>query len=103
MEQDWFKRVFVDNGINVAIPNEKERVLIDKIISEELEFGIVNESSREKINSIIQRLIEQNHIEAVIMGCTELPLMYSYEKLPIPIFDTLKYHIRGIIDYMFKE
>lgn len=103
MEQDWFKKVFVDNGINVAIPNEEERAFIDKIIAEELEFGIVNESSREKINSIIQRLIEQNRIEAVIMGCTELPLMYSDEKLPIPVFDTLQYHIRGIVDYMFKE
>lgn len=25
MEKDWFKKVFVDNGINVAIPNEEER------------------------------------------------------------------------------
>lgn len=103
MEQKCFKKPFVDNGINVAVPNEKERAFIDKVIAEELEFGIVNENSRKEIDSIIQRLVEEDCIEAVIMGCTELPLMYSDEKLPVPAFDTLKYHIQGIVDYMFKE
>ncbi|MBU9746368.1 amino acid racemase [Lachnospiraceae bacterium ASD3451] len=103
MEQACFKKPFVQNGINVAVPNETERALIDKVIAEELEFGIVNEPSKKAIDGIIQRLIDEDGIEAVIMGCTELPLMYSNEKLPIPVFDTLKYHIKGIVDYMFKE
>lgn len=102
MEQKWFKKIFVDNGINIVVPNEKERAFIDKVIAEELEFGIVNENSKKIMDSIIQRLIEEG-IEAVIMGCTELPLMYANEKLPVPVFDTLKYHIQGIIDYMFEE
>lgn len=102
MEQKWFKKIFVDNGINIVVPNEKERAFIDKVIAEELEFGIVNENSKKIMDSIIQRLIEEG-IEAVIMGCTELPLMYADEKLPVPVFDTLKYHIQGIIDYMFEE
>lgn len=103
MEQKWFKKIFMDNGIDVVIPEEEERAFIDKVIAEELEYGIVNENSKKEINRIIQRLIKDNRIEAVIMGCTELPLMYSEGELPLPVFDTLKYHIQGIIDYMFKE
>ena len=52
---------------------------------------------------VIERLIREEKIEAVVLGCTELPLMYADDKLPIPVFDTLQYHISGIIDYMFKE
>ena len=52
---------------------------------------------------VIERLIRDEKIEAVVLGCTELPLMYADDKLPIPVFDTLQYHIAGIIDYMFKE
>lgn len=103
MEQKCFKRPFVENGIDVAIPNEKERAFIDKVIAEELEFGIVNEKSKKEIDGIIQRLIKDDCIEAVIMGCTELPLMYANDKLSIPVFDTLKCHIQGIVDYMFKD
>ncbi|EHI58682.1 MAG: aspartate/glutamate racemase family protein [Hungatella hathewayi] len=103
MEQECFKRPFMEHGIDVVVPDERERALIDKIIAKELEFGIVNEESKKEIDIIIQRLIKEEGIEAVIMGCTELPLMYANEKLPVPVFDTLKYHIQGIVEYMFRE
>ena len=93
----------MEHGIDVVVPDERERALIDKIIAEELEFGIVNEESKKEIDTIIRRLIKEEGIEAVIMGCTELPLMYANEKLPVPAFDTLKYHIQGIVEYMFRE
>ena len=40
---------------------------------------------------VIERLIREEKIEAVVLGCTELPLMYADDKLPIPVFDTLQY------------
>lgn len=103
MEQKCFKKPFEDLGISVVVPKEQERLLIDRVIAEELEFGIVHENSKKEIDGIIERLVKEERIEAVIMGCTELPLMYANETLPIPVFDTLKYHIQGIVDYMFKE
>ena len=93
---------FIENGIHVTVPNNEERKLIDNVIAKELEFGIVNIDSKKTIDDIIQRLISEDNIEAIIMGCTELPLMYSNEKFPVPVFDTLKYHIQGIIEFMFK-
>ena len=102
MEQPYFKKLFVENGIQVVVPHEKERMFIDRVIAKELEFGIVKEESKREIDNIIKRLIAEEGIEAVIMGCTELPLMYSGEVLPVPVFDTLKYHIQGILDYMFE-
>ena len=74
MEQEYFKRGFTESGIEIIVPDEKERIFIDWVIA-----------------------------EAVIMGCTELSLMYAGEKLPVPVFDTMECHIQGIVDYMFKE
>jgi len=102
MEQPYFRKIFIENGIDVAVPNKEERIYMDKIIAEELEFGIVRESSKTEINKIIQRLISEEGVEAVILGCTELPLMYANEELPVPAFNTMQYHIAGIIDYMFR-
>ncbi len=103
MEQPYFKKLFIQNGIDVVVPNTDERKYIDTVIAKELEFGIVKDASRNEINKIIQRLISDDNIEAVILGCTELPLMYANETLPVPIYDTLQYHINGIVDYMFKD
>ncbi len=103
MEKTFFRKRFIENGIDAVIPNAEERKFIDHVIADELEFGIVNPESKNKINTIVQRLIQEEQIAAVILGCTELPLMYADDKLPIPVFDTLQYHIAGIIDYMFKE
>lgn len=103
MEQPYFKKLFTDNEIEIAVPKEEERAFIDKVIAEELEFGIVKENSKKEMDCIIERLISEGCIEAVILGCTELPLMYADEKLAVPVFDTLKYHIQGIVAYMFED
>ncbi len=103
MEQPYFKKCFLENGIDIIVPNAAERKYIDKVIADELEFGIVNDTTKNEIDKIIQRLILEENIEAIILGCTELPLMYSDGDLPVPVFDTVKYHINGIVDFMFQE
>lgn len=84
---------FVENEIEVIIPNEEERTYIDRVKAEELEVGIVREESPKAIDCIIQNLIDEERIQGVIFGCTELPLMYANVEIGIPCFDTLKYHI----------
>ena len=103
MEQPYFKKLFIENSIEMVVPSQEERKLIDNVIATELEFGIINSNSKKSIDHIIHRLVTEENVEAIIMGCTELPLMYANEQLPVPIFDTLRYHIDGIIDYMFEE
>ena len=63
----------------------------------------MNLDSKKQIDQIIRRLCSEENIEGIIMGCTELPLMYSEESLPVPVFDTMEYHIQGIVDHMFEE
>ena len=103
MEQPYFRKIFEENGVAIVIPKENEREIIDKIIAEELEFGIVNAESKKRVDRIIGRLCSEENIEGIIMGCTELPLMYSEEPLPVPVFDKMEYHIQGIVKYMFEE
>lgn len=102
MEQPYFRKQFEENDICVVTPEKRERQLIDQIISKELEFGIINQQSKEKIREIVERLICEQDIEAVIFGCTELPLLFSSNELSVPSFDTMKYHIDGIVRLMLE-
>ena len=45
--------------------------------------------------------VEEN-IEAIILGCTELPLLLNDKSSPVPCLDTMKIHIQNIINEILK-
>lgn len=40
--------------------------------------------------------------DAIILGCTELPMVYGDVELEIPVLDATKLHIQSIIDEILK-
>lgn len=98
MEQDFYKgRVKEKHGIDVVIPNEKERGIVHNVIYKELISGIIKEESREKFRKIINNL-KKNGAEGVILGCTEIPLLIKNKDSDIPVFDTTMIHSKKAVD-----
>lgn len=97
MEQDYMKKDFRDAGIEVYIPDENDRKLVAKRIFEELEFGIVKESTLKELQNIIDKIRDQYGIEAVVLGCTELPLILNSENCSVPCLDSVEIHINDLI------
>ena len=97
MEQDYMKKDFRKLGIEVCIPDSSDRQLIAKRIFEELEVGIVKESTLKEFQDIIKRMIKTDGIEAIILGCTELPLLLNSENCPLPCLDSVDIHINELI------
>ena len=79
MERDFYKKPFLREGIEIIVPETAERKLIDDRIVSELEMGVVKNSTRQEFIEIINRLKSDGHADAVILGCTELPLILSDE------------------------
>lgn len=103
MKQDFFKTPLIHNGIDVITPSEDEMIYIGNKIKKELEFGIVNQNTQRKLCEIINRMKKENHIEAVILGCTELPLILNNEILTIPCLDVMNIHIRKLISVIIDD
>lgn len=91
MEQDFYKNVIINNGIEVLIPNEEDRIIVNDTIFNELCLGIVSESSKKAFLSIIDKLSKQG-AEGVILGCTEIGLLIKQNDTSIPLFDTTVIH-----------
>ena len=91
MEQDFYKNVIINNGIEVLIPNEEDRIIVNDTIFNELCLGIISESSKKAFLSIIDKLGKQC-AEAVILGCTEIGLLIKQNDTSIPLFDTTVIH-----------
>ena len=75
----------------------------DEKISKELENGMINPETQKAFQALIAKMKEQNDIEAVILGCTELPLILNDEVSPVACLDTMQIHINAIVDEMLKD
>ena len=97
MTGDFFKASFIQNGIEVIVPTESEMELINEKISTELELGIVKNETLTAFQQIIARMRDEDGIEAIVLGCTELPLLLNDEVSPVSCLDTMQIHIQEIV------
>jgi aspartate racemase len=91
MEQDFYKAKLIEKGLNVLIPDEQDRNIINNIIYDELCRGIIKPASKQAYLTIIEKLIKQG-AQGVILGCTEIGLLISQPDCTIPFFDTALLH-----------
>jgi aspartate racemase len=98
MEEEFYRGRLVErHGIEVLIPDEGERETIHRVIFEELCAGEIRDASRAEHVKIIEGLAARG-AEAVVLGCTEIPLLVGPDDSPIPIFDTTAIHARRAVD-----
>ena len=83
-------------GIACVRPGEDERSEINRIIMEELVPGLVKPGSVARFQSILGGLREQG-CDAVILGCTEIPLIISDANSPLPTLDSTRLLARAAL------
>ena len=93
MTQDFYKNRLADRGIEVLIPDAADVDVINTVIFEELCVGKINEASRKRFQSIIEKLKDAG-AEGVILGCTELGLLIQQSDVPVPLFETTVIHAK---------
>lgn len=85
-------------GIETYLPDEDDIKVLNQIIYNELVKGIINGDSRSRILSIIQDM-QSKGIEAIILGCTEIPLIIKQDHCDIPVVDTTDIHAKSAVNY----
>ena len=103
MEDGYFKEPFQKSGIEVVIPCETDRIYIADRILRELEFGIVKEDTVRRFVEIAEKMAEEDGAETLILGCTELPLLFQHRSLPVPVLDTVKLHIQALLNAILED
>jgi len=91
MEEEFYRGRLEEKGLEVIIPEEEDRALIDKVLFEETGFGIVKEESARNFYRIAEKLTACG-AEGVILGCTEIGMLMQQEHTDIPLFDTTIIH-----------
>lgn len=83
MEDGFFSLILEKSGIEVKIPDQKQRDEIHKFHRDMLQ-GNVTEEARHYFQSLIQ---QYKNLDAVILGCTEFPLVVDQGNSVLPIVD----------------
>jgi aspartate racemase len=97
MEQEFYKSRIQSENIEVLIPDEKDRDLINKTIFNELCLGTILPSSKDYFKRVIEGLSAEG-AEGIILGCTEIGLLIKQEDTAIPLFDTTFVHAHGAVE-----
>ena len=95
MEHEFYKnKLNRQYGIDVQIPDSEDREYIDSVIFTELCKGIMSEKSQKRILTIIKKM-KSDGVEGMIMGCTEIPFLFTQTSKSFPLIDTLALHAKA--------
>jgi aspartate racemase len=83
-------------GIAHAVPTPEERERIDQIIMDELVYGKFTAESLSYFLEVIGRLKAMG-CDAVVLGCTEIPLLVTEENSSLPTLDSTRILARAAV------
>jgi len=96
MQGRFYPEVFSRHGMQLVVPRADEQVYIHDKYMNELVRGTFLPETRQQLLAIVDRMIERDKIQGLILGGTELPLILKdgiYRN--IPFLDTTSIHVRA--------
>jgi aspartate racemase len=98
MEAPFYPTVFARYGIAVVTPNDTDRAWVHERYVGELLKGEFRDDTRQQVISLVGRLGDEEHIDGVILGGTELPLLLATPLIAdVPALDTTALHVAAIV------
>lgn len=85
-------------GLEVIVPDAQGREIIDSVIQTELVKGVIREESRARYRAVMADLVREG-CQAIILGCTEIPLLVTEADASVPLYDTMQLHATAIVDF----
>jgi len=104
MQGGFYQRVFAREGIEVAIPESGDQEFIHDTYLNELVNGVVLAATRERYIAIARRMKEEQGIEALILGGTELPLLLRDAiDIGMTLLDTARLHVEAAVSELLAD
>ena len=104
MQGGFYPKVFSAHRIEVVVPRSDEQDYVHNRYMGELVHGVYRAETREQLLTIVERLRSQEGIQGLILGGTELPLLFrDGVQAGIPMLDTTKIHVERAVAYLLAQ
>lgn len=102
MEGAVYPDALKEFSIESEIPDEADREKINEIIFKELVKGVFPETSRLYFNEVAGKFRARG-CDAVVLGCTEIPLIVRPDDTPLPTLDSTRLLARAAIKRALEQ
>jgi aspartate racemase len=96
VQSDVYPGQLTPRGIDYLRPEPSERDEIDRLIWEELVHGRITAVALAYFQRVIERM-KRDGCDAVVLGCTEIPLIMNDENSPLPTLDSTRLLARAAL------
>jgi aspartate racemase len=103
MSSGMYEEKCAEYGIEAIVPNEIDQQIIHNIIFPNLVAGTVIEKDKQAMLMIANKMLSAHKAAALVLGCTELPLLIQPDDLNAVLIDTTKIHIDAILKYILTD
>ena len=97
VESDVYPAVLAARGIAFVRPNAAERQEIHRIVMDELVHGVFKPEAVAYFQRTIARMKNDDACDAVVLGCTEIPLIMNDGNAPLPTLDSTRLLARAAL------
>jgi aspartate racemase len=101
MDATFYQDAFRTVGIEVVVPDAREREYLHEKYMTDLFSGVIPASTRDGIVAIVERMVRADRIDGVIVGGTELfPLVDDFRRLGTSVLDTADIHASAAVEQL---
>ncbi len=96
VESEVYPKKLRSRGLDYVRPNSIEREEINRIIMDELVYGVFKPEAVAYFQQVIARLKDEG-CDAVVLGCTEIPLLMNDLNSPLATIDSTRLLARAAL------
>jgi aspartate racemase len=89
VESEVYPEKLKARGLEYVLPNAEDREEINRIIMDELVYGLFKPEAVATFQRVIERMKDEG-CDAVVLGCTEIPLIMNDANSPLPTLDSTR-------------
>ncbi len=96
VESEVYPEKLTARGVEFLRPTAEEREEINRIIMDELVYGNFKPEAIAYFQQVMERL-KNDGADAVVLGCTEIPLIMNDANSPVPVLDSTRILARAAL------
>jgi aspartate racemase len=102
VQSETYPEKLAVHGLQYVRPNTAECEEINRIIMDELVYGVFKPDAVTYVQRVIGRMKDEG-CDAVVLGCTEIPLIMSDANSPLPTLDSTRLLARAALRRAVQE
>jgi aspartate racemase len=96
VDSETYPQKLAARGLQAVRPSAGEREAIHRIIMDELVYGVFKPEAIATLRRVIERM-QAEGCDAVVLGCTEIPLVIDDSVSPLPTLDSTRLLARAAL------